>query len=335
MKSSKSRIAIVLLVIGAAAAVAIAFNGPAAAAPIPTTRSIAPAIADPATPNGLKAIGTFASANQATLSFQLGGRLKEIAVKEGDSVKAGTLLASIDTSTLDLQVAQAQAVLDAATASFIKIKAGPTADDVAIAKSNLDRAKESLSQAQAAFDRIGGDSNPFAPMSPQSLALQQAYSAYQAAIASYNLTVNHPTDSELKIAQAQVAQAQSALDLAKQNIANAKIVAPSDGTVAWIGPHIGESVAPGVPVMTLTDLTHMQVSVGVDENSLSLIRFGQSVTIRVDALRGQTLTGRVSKIGMLATTTAGIVSVPVTVDVDPTQVVLNPGLSAMVEFNIK
>jgi multidrug efflux pump subunit AcrA (membrane-fusion protein) len=333
MKSSKSRIAIVMLVIGAAAAIAIAFSGPATAAPIPTVRSIAPMAADDIPSNNLKAIGTFTAADQANLSFLSGGRLKEIKVKEGDRVQTGALLASIDTSTLDLQAAQAKAVLDGASASFAKIKAGPTSDDIAIAKSNLDRAKETVAQTQAAYDRIGGDSNPFGAMTPQALALQQAYSAYQAAVASYNLTVNHPTDSELKIAQAQLAQAQSALDLAKQNIANASIVAPLDGAIVWIGPHIGESISPGAPVMTLTDLSHMQVSVEVDENSLSQIQLGQTVKITADALPGQILTGHVSKIGILATTTAGIVSVPVTVDVDPTDLAIVPGLSANVEFN--
>ena len=333
MKSTISRImTLALLVIGAAAALAIAFSGPATAAPMPTNRSMAQSSDDAAVPNSVRALGTIASANQATLSFQLGGRLKEINVKEGDPVKAGALLALIDRSMLDLQIAQAQAALDAAIASFGKIKAGPTADDIAIAKSNLDRAKESLAQSQAAFDRIGGDSNPFAPMSAQSLALQQSYSAYQAAVAAYNLVVNHPTDSELKIGQAQLDQAQSALDLAKQNTTNAQIVAPFDGTVAWIGPHKGEFAAPGAPVLTLADLSHMQVVVGVDENSLSLVRLGQSVGIRVDALPGHNLIGHVSKIGVLATTTMGIVAVPITVDVDATDAAIRPGLSATAEF---
>ncbi|MCL4395606.1 MAG: efflux RND transporter periplasmic adaptor subunit, partial [Chloroflexi bacterium] len=230
-------------------------------------------------------------------------------------------------------VAQAQAALDAVTASFVKIKAGPTIDDVAQAKSNLDRAKEALDQAQAAFDRIGGDSNPFAAALPQTLALQQAYSAYQGAVASFNLTVNHPTASELAFTQAQVTEAQAALDLAKQTLANAKIVAPFDGTAAWIGPHVGEYVSPGAPAITLVDLSHLQVSVGVDENALPLLKVGQSAAIKLDALPGATLTGRVGKIGDLATTTGGIVSVPVTIDVDSTQAPVFAGLSATVDID--
>jgi multidrug resistance efflux pump len=259
--------------------------------------------------------------------------VKEIDVKVGDQVKAGTVLASLDTSTLDLQVAQAQAALDAANASLQKTRTGPTVDDIQLAKANLDLAQGSLSQAQAAYDRIGGDSNPFGSISPQALALQQATSAFRSAQAAFNLAVNHPTMTEAELALAQTAQAQAALNLAKQNIANAKITAPLDSTVLWIGPHIGESISPGVPAVTLADLSHMQVQVGVDENSLPFVALGQTGTITLDALPGKTLTGKVSKVGILATTTGGIVTLPVTLDVDPTDALIYPGLSATVELN--
>ncbi len=282
--------------------------------------------------SSVKATGNLISASQAALAFQSSGRVKTIHVKEGDRVKTGALLVSLDTSLLDLQVAQAQAALDLAKANFDRIKAGPTVDDYAIAKSNLDRAKAALEQAQAAFDRVGGDSNPFIALAPQSLALQQATSAYQAAVAQFNLTVNHPTDTETRVAQAQVAQAQAALDLAKQSVVNASLVAPFDGTVVSIIPKLGESVAPSAPVVTLADLTRMQVQVNLDENTLASIRVGQSVTLSLDVLGNKALTGRVTKIALLGTGGTGMVSVPVTIDIDSTDSSIYPGLSATVEF---
>lgn len=334
-----ARCALVLFVLGSSAACASVSGRGAGPTAIPTTVSIQPAQAPvpqataEAVSNGLNAVGTLVSANQAVLSFQLGGQLKAIEVKEGDHVKPNTVLASLDTTSLELQVAQAQAALDSAAASLANTKAGPTADEVGIAKSNLDRAKAALDQAQAAYDQVGGASNPAIVMAPQALALEQAQDAYQGALGTFNLTIKHPTDTELKIAQAQADQAQAALDLAKQNVANAEIVAPFDGTILSIDPHAGEYVAPGTPVVALADLSRMQVSVHVDENSLSQIRVGQSVSISVDVLPGQTLTGRVSQIDQSASATTGIVSVPVTVDIDPTQAAIYPGLSASVTFN--
>jgi multidrug resistance efflux pump len=285
--------------------------------------------------SGIKATGTLISENQASLSFQIGGRIKEVRVKEGDKVKAGAILASLDTGTLETQVAQAQALFNAAMLTFDKVKAGPTLDDIAIAKSNLDRAKAGVDQAQAAYDRIGGQSNPFIAMTPQSLALQQATLTYQAAIAQFNLTINHPTAQELASAAAQVAQAQLALDQAKQTLINARLIAPIDGTLVSLTAKVGEAATASVPVALVADLTKMQAVVNVDENSLASIKIGQPVALTLDALGGRTLTGKVRKIGLLGTSTTGVVSVPVTVDIEPSDAVIYPGLSATVEFLAK
>ena len=376
MKRPSIRTLIILLAAFALVVVASCAPSPA---PAPTTRSTTTVDAQAASSN-LKAIGTFASANQAALAFQASGRVKEIKVKEGDKAQAGTLLASLDTSILDSQVTQAQAALDIAQARLDQLKnpattdiaaaqaavasaeavlaqlKSPSPNDVKIAKADLDSAQAALSVAQSSYDRIGGDSNPFGGMSPQGLALQQASNAYQKAQAAFNARFN-PTDAQLKqaqaavdqtraqlarlinpsandvkTAQASVTQAQAVLDLAKQNVSNGKIVAPFDGTVLWIAPHVGETAAPGAPAITFADLSRMQVVVGVDETTVGLIRVGQTATITADAIPGKTLTGKVSKIGILATTTSGIVTIPVTLDVDATDASVYPGLTATVEF---
>jgi multidrug resistance efflux pump len=283
---------------------------------------------------GIKATGSLVSAKQASLSFAIGGRVKEINVEEGAKVKAGVAIASLDTGTLESTVAQAQAAFDLAKASFLNVKAGPNSDQVAIAKANLAQAKAALDQAQAAYDRIGGVTNPFGALTPQALVLQQTTNAFQSAVAQYNLAVNHPTDTELAVAGAQLAQAQAALDAAKVSLANARIVAPFDGTVLAINPKVGESVTASAAVATLADLTKMQVIVNLDENSLTGVKVGQSVSLTVDAIGGITLTAKVRKIGLLGSATTGVVSVPVTIDIDPTDAPIYPGLSATVDFQI-
>ncbi len=381
MKSSRLVFVIaVLLVLAAAIVAAGVLNRPAAASPLASTRVAAVSNADDA-PTSVKTIGMFASANQATLAFQAAGRVKSINVKEGDAVHAGDLLISLDTTMLDLQVAQAQAALDTAQARLDQLKnpsssdlaaaqaqvaaaqaalaqlKTPTANDLQMAKADLDMAQAAVAQAQTAYDRAGGASNPYVGMLPQSLALQQASDMLLKAQAAYNARINpsdaqlkqaqtlveqaqaqlirlsNPSPNDIKTAQAAVAQAQAALDLAKQTIANAKIVAPFDGTVVWVGPHLGESAAPNSPTVTVADLSHMQVLIGVDENTLAQLKLGQTATITADALPGKTFTGRVTKIGLLATTTSGIISLPVTIAVDPSDAPIAPGLSATVEIN--
>jgi len=307
---------------------------PTEAPATPTPSALSTRLASRAGSFNVKANGTLLSSKQATLAFAVTGRVKEIKVEEGMKVKAGDTLASLDTGSLEVQVMQAQAAFNLAVVSFNKVKAGPNADEVAIAKSNLDRAKAAVDQAQAAYDRIGGASNPFSGLSPQALTLQQATSAFQAAVATYNLAVNRPTDVELGVAAAQLAQAQVTLEGAKVSLANAKIVAPFDGTVVAIVPKVGESIAANVAAVTLADLSKMQVIVNLDENSLTGIKLGQTVNLTVDALGGRPLTGKVRKIGLLGTVATGVVSVPVTIDIDPTDAPIYPGLSATVEFQV-
>jgi HlyD family secretion protein len=376
MKQPSIRISIFLL---AAFALGALVSCAPSAAPARPTRSAA-TVDSQASSSNLKAIGTFLSANQAALAFQTAGRVKELKVKEGDKVQAGALLASLDTSILDLQIAQAQAAFDSTQARLDQLKnpaasdvtaaqaavasaeaalaqlKSPTLNDLKIAKADLDSAQAAVANAQANYDRIGGDTNPFGAMTPQALVLQQASNNYQKALAVYNAKTNpsdaqvkqaqagvdqaraqltrltNPSANDLKSAQAAVTQAQAALDLAKQNAANAKIVAPFDGTILWITPHVGETVSPGVPAITFADLSRMQVQVGVDETTLGLIRVGQTAAITADAVPGKRLTGKISKIGILATTTAGIVTIPVTIDVDATDASIYPGLTATAEF---
>jgi HlyD family secretion protein len=382
MKSFVVRIAILTLCVVALLGIALALNHSASAAPISPPQVAAPRVNQVAPPQTVKAIGNFVSANQATLAFQAAGRVNAIKVKEGDKVKAGTLLASLEAGTLDAQVTQAQGALDNAQARLDQLK-NPTASDIAaaqasvsaaeaalaqlksptqndliIAKSDVDQAKVAVGVAQAAYDRIGGQSNPFIAMTPQSLALQQATLTYQKAVAIYNSRVSpsdsqlkqaqaatdqaraqlarltNPSPNDIKSAQAAVTQAQAALDAAKQNATNARIVAPFDGTVLWIAPHVGDSAAPNAPMISFADLSQMQVLIGVDETTLGVIRVGQAATITADALPDRTLNGRVSKIGLLATTTAGIINMPVSIDVDSADAPIYPGLSATVEIVI-
>jgi multidrug resistance efflux pump len=304
--------------------------GGAQSTPNPVTPT--PAVAARVVVTKVKVAGNIVAANQASLTFATGGRLTQLPVAEGTRVKAGTLLAALDTAVLEAQVAQAKAAFDLANANWNKLQAGPTSDDIALAKSRVDSAKAAVDQAQAAYDAIGGLRNPRIAMTGQSITLQSATLAYQAAVATYNLAVNHPTDSERAIGLAQLAQAQAAYDTAKQSLNNARIVAPFDGTLVSITPKLGESISANSPVLLFADLSQMQVLAAIDETTLANIKPGQTANIFVDVLTDKTLTGRVKRVGLFATATGNIVTVPVWIDIDKTDAALAPGWSATVEI---
>lgn len=119
-----------------------------------------------------------------------------------DKLKAGATASDL---------AAAQAAVSSAQQNYQRISAGPTADELAQLKAQADNARAAVEQAQAAYDKIGGASNPFIGLAPQSTQLQQATNNYNAALAAYNNARSHPTAAELAAARAQIDQAQAAL----------------------------------------------------------------------------------------------------------------------------
>lgn len=293
---------------------------------------------------------------RASLAFKIGGRVTDVRVKEGDLVKAGDLLIRLDDLLLQKQVQQAEATLSvaqkqlaqlkagaspaerqaakdalaAARSNYEKVKAGPTAEELAQLKANLDNAQAAVKQAQFAYDRIGGDANFLGAAAPERLALQQAYNNLAAAQAAYDEARKHPTESELKqaaaavtqaesvvskldpspeavaLAEAQVAQAQAALEIARANAQDALLKAPFDGTIAQVNINIGDFAAPGTPVVIIGNLTKLQIeTTDLSEVDVAKVRTGQAVKVTLDAFPNQTFHGTVSRIAPIANESRG------------------------------
>jgi HlyD family secretion protein len=123
------------------------------------------------------------------------------------SAKANYERVAAGASVEDL--ATAEASLASARSALARLQEGPTEQSITVARANLEQARISMEQAQAAYDKVswvGG-----AGALPQSLQLQQATINYEAAMANYELATEGPTESQLKSAQAQVVQAEGAL----------------------------------------------------------------------------------------------------------------------------
>lgn len=110
-------------------------------------------------PRVVSATGVVMPARWANLSFQTGGRVEEIAVEVGDEVREGQLLAHLDATALERQVAQAEARLAAARAQLARVRAGARPEEieaarqaVAAARAGLAAAEAQLAQAQAGLD---------------------------------------------------------------------------------------------------------------------------------------------------------------------------------------
>jgi HlyD family secretion protein len=155
----------------------------------------------------LTALGTILPAQQLKLSFLVGGPVLVNHVQVGSEVKAGDLLAALDTTDLELAVQKAEETLAVSQARLRQAQAGPSEEAVAVAEAQARRAQAQVEQAQAAQERALTQTHP------EQVAMAEA--DYQAALACYEQLKAGPDPEELAVAQAQVQKAELALQRAQ------------------------------------------------------------------------------------------------------------------------
>jgi HlyD family secretion protein len=327
----------------------------------------------------VSATGVIQPEREVSLPLKSGGSIVEVRVQVGDLVKAGDVLARLDTADLELAVRQAeiglqqaeaqlaqlregpsevdvaaaQAALDSAKAAYNQALRGPDNDQLAAAQAQVDQAKVQVDQAQQAYDRVRD--RPDVGLLPQSLQLQQATIAYETALANYRVAARPTNASQISAAQAQVAQAQASLDRlgrgpspaqvavaeagieqarlaveqAQRRVSDASLLAPWDGLVTAVTAVAGAVAQPGQPAIQLADTSQYHLDVQVDEIDIAGIKPGQPVTIEIDALPEQPLSGRVAVISPTAQRLqTGGVSYSVRLGIDPSDAPLRAGMSA-------
>jgi len=269
------------------------------------------------------------------------GRITHLNVKEGDHVRAGTTLATIESVQPAATVAAQQATI---ASSRTDVNSFVAAEKTA--QANIAQAKADLEQKRLDFGRAQGLYN-------EKLIAKQDFDSKQAAYDMASATL-----SQRQAAQAQ-AEAQTASQRAHVNQAVAsqrsnydaldKTIsrAPFDGLVTNVPVREGETVVLGIQnalgstLMTLADMSVITAEVKVDETDIVNVRLNQPAIVSIDALPGRTFRGHVTEVGdqaLLRTTgiatsqsttgTEEAKDFKVVVTLDEVSDELRPGLSA-------
>lgn len=225
------------------------------------------------------------------------GRVTHLFVKEGDRVKKGQTVASIENVQQEASVAGQQAAISAAKTDITSyIAAEKTAE------ANVEHAKADLEQKKLDWDRAQG-------LFKAGIMAKQDYDAKKAAfdtdVASVSQAVaglnqaKAQTDSARGHMQTQQATLRVNQDLLNRTIA----VAPFDGIVTNEPIREGETVVEGIQntngstLMTLADMSVITAEVKVDETDIVNIKMGQPADVTVDALPGKIFKGHVTLVG--------------------------------------
>ena len=173
---------------------------------------------------------------QVDLAFTDSGRIDAVLTEEGARVKAGEVVARLDTSRLKSQVAAAQAQVDAASAALAKLKSGSRPEEIAQARANLAAATANAANAQSTYQRLTKLNTGGAAASATQSQVDGARAAKDAADAqmevaqqSLALALAGPRKEDIAQAVAQLDGAQAQLSLLNQQLADADLKSPVDG----------------------------------------------------------------------------------------------------------
>lgn len=248
----------------------------------------------------ISATGTLQPLTQVDISSELSGVVREVAVAENQQVRKGDVLAKLDTSKLEAQIERAQASAKAAAAS-------------------VETARVTLKETEQALARAS-------ELARKGMATQQALDTAQAA--------RDRAKAALDSAEASLAIANADLKLQQADLAKSTIYAPIDGIVLTRSVDPGQTVASSLqaPVLFViaADLRKMELKAAVDEADIGQISVGQQARFTVDAFPERPFDAEIRDISYASVTTDGVVTYDARLDVDNTDMLLRPGMTATV-----
>ncbi|WP_461523292.1 HlyD family secretion protein [Rhizobium leguminosarum] len=229
-----------------------------------------------------------ADATRIDIAARVDGRVGDRPVSRGDNVKQGQRLFRIDNPELMTKLANEEAAKVSAQATLANIDAGTRQEEIAQRQAALDTARANATLAQQTYDRtkqiVGAGSAPIQRLDDATNSLVVAQRTSDQANLAYQEAVNGYTKEQREIAVANVAQAQAAIDTAKAEVNELTVAAPVNAQVYQIGAELGEYVAPGVPLLSLVDLSDVWLTFDLREDLVKGLTVGDRFEARVPAL---------------------------------------------------
>jgi HlyD family secretion protein len=267
----------------------------------------------------LQVIGTV-DANEVVVSSKIPGIVETLTVKEGDHVKAGQLIATIESKDLDAALKAAQ---ETAAGDKWKLREameterqnrGETDSGTLAAQAQVTAAEATLAQAQAQFEHQQADTSRTVALAKQGImstqSMDEAVTSLNAARAAVNTAKGNVSTAEANLRQARAhelltqvsartvdetrdtaANAEALANEAAADASYAQIVAPVDGTINVWAARQGEVVQAATPIVTIMDQSQTWVYAPVPETDADMVKLGDK--LRVVMPSGATVWGPV------------------------------------------
>lgn len=254
------------------------------------------------------ATGQLKPTRTVDVGSQVSGIMDHVFVNYNDHVKAGEVIAKIDTTRLDAQVQQDKASLQSARAK-------------------VEDAKVTVTETEAEYKRMLATRERSKVQIVSQHDLDTAKAAYDRAVVA------------VTTAEAAVTQAEASLKMDETNVDYAVIKAPVDGIVLSRSVEPGQTIAASFQVATLfeiaEDLRKMILQVNVDEADVGKVKVGQQVKFTVDAYPGRQFPGIITTVRYNSTTTNNVVTYLAEISVNNDELLLRPGMTATANITVQ
>ncbi len=261
--------------------------------------------------------GSVTSIRDAKIGSKISGRVAVVLVEEGQTVSAGAPLLRLDTSDLIAQEAQAQASAAAARAKLQEVVAGPRPEERRQSVNAVGQAQAALRSAQAQLDLAQANVQRIRSLHAQGAVSKQdldsaetQVSVAQAQVAQAKAALDSAQQNwriidvvgsrpeDVQQARAQLAQAEAGLAMIRVQLRDSTISAPFAGMITQRNVEPGEVVSPQSTgaLFMLSQIADVYVELAVPEERRAKIRPGQEALMDIDGLPGRTFRGRVEDV---------------------------------------
>ena len=216
----------------------------------------------------------------------VGGRVLQVHVDEGDRVKKGDPIVTLDASLLDFQIKEQESLVQQAQANLLGVRKGPRTEELQRAKLEWERAAREQKRLEELFREGVIGKQQYDDATTKAATAQQAYRELQ----------HGSRKEDIAAAEAELQSRQNRLAYLQRQREETIVEAPAEGVVESMELRPGDLVTPNQPVARILELDQIWVRVYVPEPKLGLIHTGQNVHIRVDTFPHRVFNGKIVEI---------------------------------------
>jgi HlyD family secretion protein len=291
------------------------------------------------------ATGKIEPLSKVEIKSKASGIIKYLYVNSGDLVREGQLLVELDKESLEAQLKQARAFLNAAESKIQEMQSQAKTLQATLQKTRLEAESRDYDFMVAEFKRYQGLYNMGLVSKSEIDSSEQKLRAAEINHKSLQASVKvreaelEQNDRTLNTLRAELVQAQAQCEQAEENLKYASIRSPIQGVVLSREVEVGDAVSSilqmgsnATLIMSLGDVKELYVKGKVDETDIGVVRIGQAVRVTVDAFKNRTFQGKVFRIAPMGVEKDNVTRFEVRVTINNDLDLLKVNMSANAEI---